>query len=217
MALAVSPVLLNVTVELAVKCVNWPVITTLDTIWPCCPLAVLSERTTGVPAVTVNLPLPVAISLPVVTVTLLAPVAAPAAIVRVAVRWVASVNVMALAVTPVLLNVTVELAVKCVNCPVITTLDSTWPCCPLAVLSERTTGVPAVTVNKLLPVAISLPVVTVTLLAPVAAPAERDRGARREVRELPRDHHVGQYLALLSAGGAERKDHRSARGQQGQV
>src|ERR1035438_9685176 len=105
MALAVTPVLLNVTAELAVKCVNCPVITTLDTIWPGCPLAVLSEKTTGVPAVTVNLPLPVATSLPVVTVTLLAPVAAPAAIVRVAVRWVASVNVMALAVTPVLLNV----------------------------------------------------------------------------------------------------------------
>jgi len=70
------------------------------------PLAGFSERTTGVPAVTVNRLLPVATSLPVVTVTLLAPKAAVGVIVKVAVRWVASVTTMALAVTPGLLNVT---------------------------------------------------------------------------------------------------------------
>ena len=122
------------------------------------------------PAVTVNRLLPVATSLPVVTVTLLAPKAAVGVIVKVAVRWVASVTTMALAVTPGLLNVTAGVPdVKCVNWPVMTTPVGAVPWAPLAGFSERTTGVPAVTVNRLLPVATSLPVVTVTLLVPVAA------------------------------------------------
>jgi len=70
------------------------------------PARRIQRETTGVPAVTVNRLLPVATSLPVVTVTLLAPKAAVGVIVKVAVRWVASVTTMALAVTPGLLNVT---------------------------------------------------------------------------------------------------------------
>ena len=85
--------------------------------------------------------LPVATSLPVVTVTLLAPKAAVGVIVKVAVRWVASVTTMALAVTPGLLNVTVEVpATKCVNWPVICTPVNTWPCFPLVGLITLTAG-----------------------------------------------------------------------------
>jgi hypothetical protein len=58
----------------------------------------------------------------------------------VAVRCVASVDVMALAVTPGLPNPTVELDVKCVNCPVIVTLDGARPCYPLAGLFPHTQG-----------------------------------------------------------------------------
>ena len=70
---------------------------------------------TGVPAFTVNRLLPVAVSVPVVTVTLDRPVDAPAAMVIVAVRCVASVIEILLAVTPALLNETADPAAKCVN------------------------------------------------------------------------------------------------------
>ena len=73
------------------------------------------------------------------------------------------------AVTPVLLNETAEPAAKCVNCPVICTPVSTWPCCPVVELIVLRSAVPEVTVNRLLPVATSLPLVTVTLDAPVVA------------------------------------------------
>jgi hypothetical protein len=75
-----------------------------------------------VPAVTVKRLLPVALSPPVVTVTFDAPIEAPAAMVTVAVRCVASMTEMLLAVIPGLLNVTDDdPAAKCVNCPVICT------------------------------------------------------------------------------------------------
>ena len=62
----------------------------------------------GVPVLTLNRLAPVATSLPVVTVTFDAPVDAPTAMVSVAVRWVASVTLIAEAVMPLLLKETVE-------------------------------------------------------------------------------------------------------------
>src|SRR5437870_1616521 len=108
MLLAVTPVLLNETVEPSQERRDWPVICTPVNTWPCWPLLGTMAVTTGVPAVTVNRLLPVAVSAPVVTLTLERPKAALAAMVTVAVRWVASVTEMLLAVTPGLLNETVE-------------------------------------------------------------------------------------------------------------
>ncbi len=71
---------------------------------------------------TVNRPVPLAISVPVEMVTFDAPSGAVPAIVSVAVRCVASITEMALAVTPVLLKVTAGAAwVKWVREPVMAT------------------------------------------------------------------------------------------------
>src|SRR5579871_32467 len=140
MLLAVIPGLLNVTVEADPKCVNRPVMVTPGSTWPCCtataPIAVIA----GVPGVTVNTLTPVATSPPVATVTLESPMAAPEAMVKVAVRCVASVIAMLLAVMPGLAKVTVEPGPKCVNCPVIVTSVRTCPCCPLPTLIAVTAG-----------------------------------------------------------------------------
>src|SRR5207245_5769842 len=94
----------------APKWVDCPVICPLVNTWPCWPLFGAMAVTTGVPALTVNRLLPVAVSAPVVTVTLERPKAALAAMVTVAVRWVASVTEMLLEIGRALRRESVESA-----------------------------------------------------------------------------------------------------------
>src|SRR5580658_8777387 len=118
---AVTPALPNITTELLLNEVKFPVIVTGTVDCPCCPVFGFTWVIVAVPAVTVKPLFSVTACAPAVTVTLVAPRTVAAAIDTGTVMLVAVAAVGAPAVTPALPNVTAELLLNAVKFPVIVT------------------------------------------------------------------------------------------------